>query len=181
MIGVNIWGIGFIILGALILINAFFGFNIPIFRILLALLLVYAGVSMLVSPPQTKVHVSHSYSHSSSGLRQATFSKRNFKDEKLAGNYQIVFGQGTIDLREHKIETPTSMDITVTFGSATLQLDPNVPTIVTANASFGKVEFPDNSQVSMGSHIYRTHGVDVEPILKIQAQVTFGNLEIENK
>lgn len=173
----NIWGIGFIIVGALILINAFFGFNIPILRLLLALLLLYAGISMLISPPRPKMR------HAIHGVcsEQVVFGKRTFKHESLASNYQITFGQGIIDLRKQTVDMPKNVDISVTFGSAILKLNPDIPTRVVTSVSFGKVEFPDDNQLSMGTNTYQNYQDGTEPMLIIQAQVSFGSLEIENE
>jgi hypothetical protein len=176
MFTISLWGLGFIILGTLVLINSFFGLDFPIFKILLALLLIYAGVSILINPPQPKTIYSHGTVHS----QQIAFGKRNFKHDKLAENYQISFGQGAIDFREQNIEKPTSVNIGVTFGNAVLKLDPQVPTLITANASFGKIEFPDNTQISMGSYVYRTHPEEIETLLTIKCNVTFGSLEIQS-
>ncbi len=172
----NIWGIGFIILGLLILLNALFGFNVPIFRILLALLLLYAGVSLLINPPSSRVYATYT----SMPSQQVVFSKRYFGNQKMADSYQITFGQGIIDLRTQEITDPSTIDVSVSFGSGRLKLNPSVPTMVTAQASFGKVEFPDKSSISFGNHIYKNYNGDGEPVLKVQAQVSFGNLEIEN-
>lgn len=177
MVDVSIWGIIFITLGVLILIKAFFGIDIPIFRIVLALALLYMGISLLINPPRSRVFISHSGTKHS---QQAMFSKRNFKHEEIAENYQITFGQSTIDLRAANVDKPTTTDINISFGSATLRLNPEIPTLITANASFGKVEFPDDTQITMGNYTYRTHPHDTEPLLNIRANVSFGALEIES-
>lgn len=176
MIGMNIWGIVFIVIGIIILINTIFGINIPIFRILLALLLLYAGFSLLTSSTRTKTY---QYSNASMKSTHVVFNKRSFKNEELSESYQIVFGEGIIDLRKQTIDIPTTLDINITFGSAQLRLNPDVPTLITASASFGKVEFPDNASISMGSQTYRSHPQDIAPVLTIRANVSFGSLEIE--
>lgn len=175
MITMNIWGIVLITLGVLILVNAIFGINIPIFRILLALLLLYAGFSLLTSSTRIKTY----HSHATINSQQVVFAKRSFKHEKLSESYQIVFGESIIDLRKHEIDTPTTIDLNVTFGSGQLRLNPDVPTLINASASFGKVEFPDGSTISMGSQTYRSHPESIEPVLTIRANVSFGSLEIE--
>lgn len=177
MITMNIWGIIFIALGILILIKTIFGIDIPIFRILIALAFLYVGILLLINPPQSKVFISHSNTHS----QQTVFGKRNFTHGELAANYQITFGQSTIDLRAIKLDKPASTDINISFGSATLRLNPEIPTLITANASFGKVAFPDDTEITMGNHTYRSHPHEVEPLLNIRANISFGSLEIESQ
>lgn len=178
MMNISIWGFGFIILGILLLVNAFFGLNIPIFRILLALFLIYFGVSMLLNPPHSRVFVSstNQWQHS----QHVVFSKRKFKDEQPGDSYNITFGQGTIDLSKTKFSEPATIDININFGSGELKLNPEVPTLVTAAVTFGKVTFPNEENISMGSYTYASHP-DQKPEIIIQANVTFGNLEIESK
>ena len=176
MISLNFWGITFITLGTLILIKAFFGIDIPIFRIVVALVLMYMGISLLINPPHSRVFISHGSMHS----HHTVLGKRNFKHETLAENYQVTFGQSTIDLRSVKLDSPAATDINISFGSANLRLNPEVPTLISANASFGKIEFPDGTQITMGNYTYRSHPHDVEPLLNIRANVSFGSLEIES-
>lgn len=177
MFNISIWGLGFITLGALILINAFFGLNIPVFKILLALLLIYAGVSMLISPPRTQTFFSHTHGWQHS--QHVVFNKRTFKDNQAGDSYNITFGQGTIDLSKTRFDEPATVDININFGSGILRLNPEVPTLVTANVTFGKVTFPNKEEISMGAYTFNSHP-DATPIMVIQANVTFGSLEIES-
>jgi len=139
--------------------------------------LIYAGISLLINPPRRRTFVSHTngWQHS----QHVVFNKRNFKDNQASDSYNIAFGQGTIDLSKTRFDEPTTIDININFGSGILKLNPEVPTLVTTNVTFGKTTLPNREEISMGTYTFNSHP-DATPIVIIQANITFGSLEIES-
>lgn len=168
MFNTSIWAIILITLGVLLLLKSFFGIAIPVFRIAMGGLFIYAGVSLLIKKPSLKTQ-----------YRNIMFSKRSVSSKKAANSFHVVFGDGDIDLSQIAIEKPTKLEVNVVFGNADLKVNPAIPTKIIAKTAFGRSSLPDDTQITFGKYIYYTQGKDQETLLEIHTNVAFGNLQVE--
>lgn len=172
------WGIFFVVLGVLMLINYVFGMNLPVLRILFSVFIIYIGIKMLFGSFgfETK-KVTTDY--------QAIFSKSSFqfpsKDNKEANNdYQTVFGNGILDLTTLDLsQGPQKMELDNVFGQTTLILKKDTPFKVDASVVFGQISLPDKKMSSIGDWFYQSENYSQNPNhLDIKADVVFGQLVI---
>ncbi len=173
MISSVAWGVILVILGLALIVRTLFGISIPLLRIALGLLLTYAGIGLLSGPngsanQQDKITI--------------TFAKDTIAVKKPKNSYDTIMGFSTIDLTNICLKETgqTVIDMHTIMGNTIVLLDPNVPTEITAQATVGNVQFPQNKAINFGIRTYKTHGDHLEPKLAINAQVVLGNLEIHS-
>ena len=152
------WGVLVVLIGILIIVNAIFNTNLPIFRILLALFFIYLGVKMLLDLRPNKVD-SDSVAVFSEGVYEATGLKQK--------EFSAVFGSQTIDMRHVQFPPRAEIEMNAVFGSSTLLLPGDVRVEVEQNAIFGSV---DAKKLGGGS-------AD-SPQLEVECNAVFGSIEI---
>ncbi len=160
--------------GVSILLEAIFKIHFPFLRSAFALLLIFFGVRMLIGAWSPRL-----VDTTTSGA--AVMSELTFAPTKAAPSmkYDVVFGQGAIDLtRLDRPKEPAVIEVNVIFGSATVTIDPALPTVVEGNAAFGDLRLPDKSAAAFGNARYAT-GLG-EPVLKVRINTIFGNCVVQN-
>jgi predicted membrane protein len=164
------WGTLLIVLGAIIILKVLFNIDIPIFRILFAVLLIYFGIRILAggfccgTPKKT-----------------AVFSEPGIVNVKPSGNeYKVVFGKGVIDLSDLSLEKgAVQKKVDTVFGSCTIKINPELPVLVRVKSAFAGARMPDGNVATFGEYIYRSKNYkDGAPALTIDANVAFGELNI---
>jgi len=112
------WGILLIALGVWFLVRRYVPVNIPVIRIIIAVLFVYLGVRVLVRGPS--VREKNTVVFSQSEMSYGTGEKGN--------EYNMIFSSGSVDLTGIPVgERSVSAEVNVIFGSGTLRLSPTVP------------------------------------------------------
>jgi len=169
-----------IIFGISMLLGAIFGINIPVFRILAGIFLVYLGVQLIANWPARK---ERSVQHIYFGKRSVSIDSIAIQGEKPI-RYAILFGSADIDLSkisETKPEMrPVELEINTIFGSTKIKLTKAIPTKIISSTAFGKTAFPDDTVINFGNYTY--HAPDNEkPHLILRTSTAFGKLEIEEK
>lgn len=164
------WGVMLIIGGILVLIKNIFNLSIPVFKILLGIFFIYLGFSMLTNIV------------GSSTNRDIIFNNGsiNAGDEN---EYNIIFGSGVIDLSGMTVESARkNFETNIIFSSGKLIINPDLPVLVRASSVFASAKFPDERSVVFGDMNYKTKGyIEGGDNIIIDANVVFGNLEIEEK
>ncbi|MCL6591222.1 MAG: hypothetical protein K6U80_14870 [Firmicutes bacterium] len=167
------WGIILIIFGAGIIINVVFQVNLPIWRIVFAFILIYAGVRLMMG----------------GGFRQEgnwkkqenmiIFQESGFK-VKPGGEYTVIFGSGNFDFTEiAPSDGVANVKLNTLFGAGVLKLNPDLPYKITSAAVFAGVEMPDGNDHWFGEHVYQSKNFrEDQPYLAVKAGVIFGKLEI---
>lgn len=163
------WGVVLILLGLSVVVKAVFHIDIPLFRILFALVVIYLGVRVLVGG-FGGIQSRHS----------VVFGERDMRPVAGTRSYAVVFGQGALDLSGEKApESARHLEFNTVFGSGRLILPRDVPVRVKASAVFGNARFPNGNNVAFGDHVYQSDAWnDGRPGLEIEATVVFGELVI---
>lgn len=165
------WGVLLIIIGVLAILRAVFNISIPIFRIAFALVLIYIGISVLAG----------GFSWSSHG-NMVLFDDRRISVTEADGEYNIIFGKGTIDLSKLSPENARQIETNVIFADGQLLIDPEVPAKIVLHSAFAQARTPDGVSVALGEHVYKTGPYqERERHLNIEASVVFGVLDVVEK
>lgn len=161
-----------ILIGTITLINIIFHIHIPIFRIVIAALLVYFGIKMLVGTSRTE-----RYYYSSSCTTQGICTEKNVIQ------YNVLFNKQVIDLTTtNTLAKNMLIEINTSFGESIVLLDTTKPIRIEGSAAFGSMELLDKTVISFGNHTYQTPTYEsgAEPI-HIKAKVAFGKCIIMDK
>lgn len=161
------WG-GLIVLIGLSIILHVVGIRFPLFRVIIGLLFVYLGVSIMVGGFRRR-------------SRAAVFSDVKVEHKGKAGDYDVVFGKGEIDLTKVDLEGATRhVDVSTVFGSSTIVIDPKTPVKLVLSSAFGGGQLPDGNTVAFGEYTYKTDAYqEGEPYLYVKASNVFGGTEVK--
>ncbi len=163
------WGVVLILLGVSLILKWVLGIDIPVFRIVMALVLIYLGVRMLIGTAPSRVD----------GNR-ALFAEAEFSGGEADRDYTVVFGRGNLDLRAAQVtDKDVAVDFSTVFGSGVIHLRKDVPARVKVTSAFGGARLPDGNQVAFGETTWRNAAYkEGAPALVVEAHVVFGGLEV---
>jgi hypothetical protein len=163
------WGVLLVILGVWFIVRRSVPVHIPVIRIIIAVLFVYAGVRILARGPVTVDHNTAVFSESV--MRYAPDRGRE---------YNLVFSSGAVDLSSAAPDAASiHAEVNVIFGSGTLRINPAQPVRVAMSSAFGTVESPNGRSVAFGDMVYTTPSYrDGAPALEVHATAVFGRLTI---
>jgi hypothetical protein len=164
------WGFLLIILGILVILKNLLHLQIPVFKLIMGVFLVYLGISMLVG-----------------GFKKSTgkdiiFSSSEVTAESDVNEHNVIFGSGVIDFSNLELsDTVREYEINVIFSSAELIINPAVPVFIKTSAVFASSKLPDGKSVYFGKGEYNSmQDSAIKPIM-IDANVVFGSLDAVNK
>jgi hypothetical protein len=163
------WGALLIILGAWFIVRRSVPVHIPVIRIIIAVLFVYAGVRILAGGPV------------STDRNTAVFSESTMRySPDRSREYNLIFSSGAIDLSEAApAGASIHAEVNVIFGSGTLRFNQSAPVRVKMSSAFGTVESPNGRSVAFGDMVYTTRSYrEGAPALEIHATAVFGRLVI---
>jgi hypothetical protein len=168
------WGLFFIIIGVLIIARRYIPFQIPLGRVIVALLFIYVGIWFLLIGPGFRDK--NTIVFTSSQLEYSGASDQH--DD----GYNIIFSSGDIDLTGLAPSGgDVNKEVNVVFGSGNLRINPSVPVRVEMSSAFGSISTPNGSAESFGDRVYTTPVYrEGEPAVRIKATAVFGSLNIRN-
>lgn len=162
------WGVLLIVLGALLIARKYVPFNLPVGRIIIALVFVYLGVRIILRGPAVRDE------------NTVIFGSRTTLAGETRGSrdYNVIFGSGDIDFTTMPADDATR-EVNVIFGSGTLRVNPEAPVKIVLSAVFGSVRAPDGSTVSFGDRTWTSAAYrEGSPALRVKAAAVFGSLNI---
>jgi len=163
------WGALLIVIGVWFILRRALPVHIPVIRIVIAVLLVYAGVRILARGPVTAEG------------NTAVFSESVMRySPREAREYNLIFSRGSVDLSEAHPTTQTiHAEVNVIFGSGRLHIASSDPVRVAMSSAFGSVESPGGTSVAFGDTVYTTPSYrEGAPALEVHATAVFGRLAI---
>ncbi len=168
------WGAIIVLFGVSIIIKEVFHINIPIFKIIFGLLLIYWGIRLISGG---------FYKNGFSNDRDAIFGNKKFEYAGNISSYDIVFGSGVIDLfKISESELSRTIKVDVVFGNGTILLNDSIPTKVKMETAFGTVQSQGNSVNGFGERVYTNAAYQPDkPHLVIKASSVFGRIDIQAK
>ena len=168
------WGIVLILLGGSIIINLVFHVHVPLFRILVALILIYLGLRVMVG--------GHWCCRSHGGKASCT-GAASFEQSK-DGEFSIVFGKGVVDAAAIFTgeEGRRTLRVNTVFGSSLVRVPKTLSIEVRATSVFAGLTMPDRSSAAFGETIYRNEAFrtakDPSEIRVVEVNVVFGSCRI---
>ncbi len=165
------WGVLLIVVGVWFLVRRFIPFQIPLFRVIIAVIFVYIGIRVLVRGPMPALHDRNTMVFSESSLQWSPSHGRD---------YNVIFSSGNVDLSGVQLAgSNIRTEVNVVFGSGTLRLNPAMPVRVNMSSAFGTVEAPGGRSIAFGDTVYTTPSYkDGAPALEVHATAVFGRLTI---
>ncbi|MDI6617773.1 MAG: LiaF-related protein [Clostridiales bacterium] len=161
------WGLLFIVVGIAFIIRHTMHINIPIMRIAFGFVLVYWGLSLIVG------------GFSVGGKSNVIFGNTDIKSSNVQKEYNTIFSNSTIDLRDVKFDDYKTIEYNTVFGSSTMKISADTPIVIKASVAFSGIHFPDGTNLSFGEYVYKTKAYkENEPYITIKADVAFGKLDI---
>ena len=163
------WGILLMIGGILFIVRNYVNVNIPIFRILFGLLLIYWGLSIIFGG------FVHTDSHS------AVFSgNKTLKLTEDNNEYNIIFGSGEIDLTDYNmLMRMKRIEVNAIFGQAIVTVPDNVTIKLDANAVFGEAKTPKKKSVFIGENKGVINEMQGTEQIEMEVNAIFGSVEVK--
>ncbi len=163
------WGILIVLFGLSIIFREVFHINFPVFRLLFGLMIIYFGARVIAGGFMKQ------------GKHSTIFGNANMQYSPGEYDYNIIFGNGNIDLSNYKLESGArKLEVSIVFGNGVVKLPPNIPAKVEVSAAFASAITPDKNMSALGKTTYTTPGFnESEPYLSIEADVVFGKMVIE--
>ncbi len=122
------WGLLLVVLGISMVLKAIFKINIPLFRILFAILLIYFGVRMLLGNRGT-----------SSNNKHTVLSESYLENITEGTNIDVIFGKSEINLNNIDLKLEDAkVNVDVIFGSAEVSIKPEIPARIKINTVFAE-------------------------------------------
>ncbi|MDG5813677.1 hypothetical protein QA601_01170 [Chitinispirillales bacterium ANBcel5] len=160
------WGIILILIGLSIIIRVVFNIQIPLFRIVFALILIYLGIRVLVGGAWIR-----------GDQRTALFEDRTIGAKE--GEYNVIFSRAQIDATQPLPRGGDNIETNTVFGSSVLKISKDIPTRIKVSAVFASTSLPDGNTISFGDYTYLNPAYSAdEPFRTIRANVVFGNLTV---
>jgi len=168
------WGIILIVIGVSIILRI--AFDISIFRIVIAVVLILIGIRMLIDKPVMQHEGSENH---------VIFGEKNNSDNPVDGTeYNTIFGKTVYDFSNMRpLEQPrTKIKFNTVFGSNNIILPPNLPVKIKADAVFATASMPNGNTVAFGSTNFEANTENSDSaVLVIEANVVFGESVIRQK
>ncbi len=166
------WGVVLVLLGLSVILKAVFNIHLPIFRLVLALILIWFGVKLLVG---------NNYSMNCRGWHSgkgAMFCESSWS-QKEGSDFSTVFGKGTVDATNGT----TPIKVSTVFGSTNLLVSKTVPVEVRSEVVFGALSLPDGSIIPFGDNSWRNDAAKVAGAVPriVNVSVVFGECRVVEK
>ena len=165
------WGVMLVLLGISMIVKTLFKIDVPIFRLIFALIIIYWGVKMLFGTSLRK-----------SNDNNVIFDNSRISQVVDGGEYNVIFGKSVIDLGSIDIsEQSAEVEVNVIFGSGEIYLDSEIPAKINVTTVFAESSLPQGSINFIGDHIYKSSSyIEGENYLKIELNVIFGSVIVRN-
>ena len=167
------FGLFLILLGFALIIKYVFDLDIPVVRILIALLFVFIGIRMLLGKSVfQRIHVDKN---------DVIFSESRYDGKDMNKNeYNVIFGKSVFDLRDlDSIQPHRTIEFNTIFGATLVKINQELPVRIIAEGVFGSARLPGRTTAVFGKTEYTTKTFDPEKeYLLIKADVVFGEFEL---
>ncbi|MBT6994851.1 MAG: hypothetical protein HN952_07880 [Candidatus Cloacimonetes bacterium] len=163
------WGAMLILWGLSLILKAIFKIDLPIFRIVFAIVVIYWGLKLLLGGFGYKSHKNVVFMKES----KICYANKN-------ADYSIIFGSGDIDLSNVDVTEKTiKQGVDIVFGSGRIILNSAIPTVIKVSTVFADSKLPKGSSSMIGDNSYHTESyVEGENYLQLNVDVVFGSLTI---
>jgi len=169
------WGIIFLVVGVALILKVIFKLDIPVFRLIIAVVFIYFGLRILFGD-------SFSFNKTVVQENSAVFGESYYDstDQPGKNEYNAVFGKLNLDLRNQEFTAKeTHIVINAVFGGAEIRLPANIPVKIKSDVVFGGAKLPDGNSGGFGSYRYKSDDFDENTKhIFIEIHAVFGGVDI---
>jgi hypothetical protein len=168
------WGLVFVSLGILLLLQNILGLDLPIWNIFWSVVVIAIGLSIIFggSPRNQRYWRDKVRSHFDDD--SLVFDEGEVKADKEDTN-NVIFAKGRIDLSDIEFDKDLSKEINVIFSAGEIILPKDKQVKIKATSAFGTVRLPDGNSVSFGDIAYQTSEISTDkPVLYLTLNCVFG-------
>ena len=162
------WGFIVILFGVGILLKSVFHVNIPFFKILIGIIIIFFGISFIVDAMSQR-------------KSEAIFRNYNFNFGTIEKEYNIVFSKGVFDFTNFNFSNYNGefIKINSAFSKSEIYLSRNFEYEIRVDSVFGVVSLPNGESVSFGN-IARLENAENSGLKRINLHVSsvFGETKI---
>ena len=162
------WGFIVILFGVGILLKSVFHVNIPFFKILIGIIIIFFGISFIVDAMSQR-------------KSEAIFRNYNFNFGTIEKEYNIVFSKGVFDFTNFNFSNYNGefIKINSAFSKSEIYVSRNFEYEIRADSVFGVVSLPNGESVSFGN-IARLENAENSGLKRINLHVSsvFGETKI---
>ena len=166
------WGLFLVLMGIALILKTFFKLDIPVIRIIFALLFILLGFKILFG--------NFKYNKFKSDGNDIIFGEMNINADNLKHeNYNIIFGKGIFDLRDIDINVTGTkyLKIGCVFGGVDLILKDSMPVKISIESVFSGGQLPDGSSTVFGNSTYISPNYDpLKPHFNIRLELVFSGV-----
>lgn len=178
------WGLFFLVIGLIIIVQTIFKIDLPILRILFGFLLIYWGLSVLFGSFGMKFNgfkVDRVHTSTEVIFTEGELRAKVSESEKANPEYSTVFGNSKLDLSTLSgTDLEQSYEINNVFGKTQIMTDSNLPIEIRANTVLGNIQFRGNKSGVIGNTKLTSDGFDsTKPHLKLEINCVFGEVQID--
>ncbi len=162
------WGVILILIGASIIARILFNIDLPVFRIVFALIIIYFGLKILTGGSWLKTNGA-----------TAVFDNKTMAASGKNSEFNVIFSKARIDADGRLPPEGEKLEINTVFGSTVLKISSVIPTIVKVSAAFSTTYLPDGNSISFGSYTYRNSSFSPNaPYRLIETNAVFSSFNI---
>lgn len=168
------WGVVIILIGVSIIINHVFKIDFPLFKVIIALLIIWFGFSLLFG--------SFNFGKVSKGAYSNVFSGQEYAPDRIDGDkeFNAVFGSAKIDLRNTEFTSnDVEIEMNAVFGAIKVFMPKDIEVSVEASSAFGSVKGPGHRQDGLGEQRFTEGSSATGQRVRIEANAAFGSIQIE--
>ena len=128
LFGSLFWGILLILLGVSMILKAVYKIDIPVIRIMFAIIIIYWGLKMLFGTPFINKNENN-----------VIFNKADIEHVEAGKEYNVIFGRSEIDLRDICLnERSSELEINIIFGYGEIYINPDIPLLIKVSTVFAE-------------------------------------------
>ncbi len=179
------WGIFFMLIGTSMVLDHVFGVDLPLFRIVFALCLIYWGVKLLfggfgVNFTANKIKTDSEILFSEG---QFEFPAKDVKRMKSKSNdeYVTIFGKSSIDLTHLELGKKVELEFSTVFGKTEILVPDGRSIKLVSDVVFGSIDFPNRNSSAFGNVIFQSEPFIESEAIIINADAVFGQISIIQK
>jgi predicted membrane protein len=165
------WGGLLVLIGLSMILKTVFKIDIPVFRLVFAVIIIYWGIKLLFGTSFTRKSETN-----------VIFNDTKIEQVVSGKEYNVIFGRSSIDLRDiEMIEGKSKVKINVVFGHSEIYINPDMPMKIIISTVFAESKLPRGHVSFFGDHVYKSPAfVEGEDYLKVELDVVFGNAIIRD-
>lgn len=177
------WGLFFVSVGILLVIQTVLKIDLPIARILFGLVVIYIGFKMVLGSFGLNFNgfrVDRIATSNEAVFTEAEFSAKKNDGTSLNREFSTVFGNSKLDLTGLTAdEYKNGFEVSTVFGKSEIKTPADLPLLVETNIVMGSVKVRGEKTGAVGNGVLRTPGFEAgKPHIRIEANSVFGEVEI---